>query len=65
MDFTNLKPDMEETTTPQLPQIPLSEEEGLQNDKLDIPNNSQTITEYTLPSHHGSTHNRSDLIRAI
>jgi len=43
MDFTNLKPDVEVTTTPQIPQILLPEAEGLQNDKPNIPNNPYTI----------------------
>jgi hypothetical protein len=65
MDFTNLKPDMEEITIPQLPQILLPEEESLQNEKPDIPNHPQTIPEYFLPPQHRLTHHRPDLIRAI
>jgi len=52
MDFKNLKPDIDETISPQLPQNLLPEEEGLQDDKLDMQNQPQTIPEYILPSHH-------------
>ena len=64
-NFKNLKPDMEETISPQVPQILLPEEECLKNDKLDIPNHVQTIPEYILASHHIPTHHRPELIRAI
>jgi hypothetical protein len=64
-DFTTLKPDIEEATASQLPQILLPEEEGLQNDKPNTLNHTQTIQEYILPSQHRPTHHRPDLIRAI
>ena len=44
-DFTNLKPDIEDATTSQLPQILLPKDEGLQNYKPNIVNHPQTIPE--------------------
>ena len=64
-DFTNLKPDIEETTASQLSQILHPEEKGLQHDKPNIRNHSQTKPEYILPTQHSPTHHRPDLIRAI
>ena len=64
-DFTTLKPDLEETTVSQLPQILLPEDEGLQNDKPNTVNHLQTIPEYIIPTQHRPTHHRPSLIRAI
>ena len=47
--FTTLKPDIIEDTASQLPQIFHPEEEGLQNDKPNTTNQSQTMPEYILP----------------
>ena len=65
-DLTNLKPDIEEITASQLPQILHQEEKGLQNDKPNTPNHPQTIPENIFPPHHRATaHHRLDFIRAI
>ena len=64
-DFTTLKPDIEEATASQLPQILLPEEEGLQNDKPNTTKHPHTIPKYILPTQHRPTHHRLDLTRAI
>ena len=65
MNFTNLKPDIEETTASQLPQILHPEGDGLQDDKPNTPNHPHTVSEYILPPQHRPTHHKPDLIRAI
>ena len=64
-DFTHLKPDIEEATALQLPRILHPKEEGLQTDKPNTPNHSQTIPEYILPTQHRPTHHKPDYTRAI
>jgi len=49
-NYTSLKPDIEETTASQLPQILLPEEEGLQNNKPSTTNHPQNHTRIYPPN---------------